>query len=185
MTCRPEPRPPPPAGRTESGIRSAGDVTTLLLVRTATMISDVSQHIGPTPANATVLSRAADGTDLNQAGRRYMVRTGNGLLVSRGGAGLCSCVCAGAVMQCGADWRGGEVLTRVCSPLHCHRGGKSSSCACTLHLAWSLTYPELGVNNKPDSRQYGDRHRTNTQPSAEMTLQTKPRSEADHFSWMM
>lgn len=65
-------------------------------------------------------------------------------------------------MQCWKKRGAGEVLTRVSFPLHCHQSEKSSSCACTLHLAWSLTYPGLGWNNKPNSRQYRDTEPTHS-----------------------
>lgn len=55
-----------------------------------------------------------------------------------------------AVQRCqglSAEMRSGrEVLTRVSSPLHCLQKEKSSSSACTLHLAWPLIYPELEYN---------------------------------------
>ncbi len=92
----------------------------------------------------------------------YIIRDGNSLLISRGVTGVFSCMWSCVVEKwCSAalvvlKTRAGEVLTHVSSPLHCHQREKSSSCACTLHLAWSLTDPGLGVNNKPDSHQCRD-----------------------------
>lgn len=53
------------------------------------------------------------------------------------------------------------MLTRVCFPLHCHQRGKSSSCACTLHLAWSLTFPELESEQETRLTSVQETHRIN------------------------
>lgn len=66
----------------------------------------------------------------------------------------------------------GEVLTQVSSPLHCHQ--RRSPSACTLCPAWSLTYPGLQEDDKPDSRQLA-----NTAATAERTSHPHP----DRFSW--
>lgn len=44
-----------------------------------------------------------------------------------------------------------EALTRVSSPLRRQQRRRSSSCACTLRHAGSLTYPGLQADDKPDS----------------------------------
>lgn len=89
----------------------------------------------------------------------YIIRDGNSPL-GRGVAGVFSLNVwwrSDAVQRwCCRKTRAGEVLTHVSLPLHCHQREKSSSCACTLHLAWSLTYPGLGLDNKPDSHQCRD-----------------------------
>lgn len=76
---------------------------------------------------------------------------------------LCVCV---SVLRGVRGCRGG--LTRVSCPCPRPQRGKSSSCACTLRPAWSLSDPGLQVDNKPDSESEQRHNRTDTQQPAQI-----------------
>lgn len=80
----------------------------------------------------------------------------------------CVCVCA----ERSVGLRGGG-LTRVSCPRPRPQRGKSSSCACTLRPAWSLSDPGLQVDNRPHSESEQRHNRTDTQQSAQINT-TRP-----------